>query len=118
MQTTLYVAITNGLRTLLRIRRKRALLPIQEKPAFGSTLIRERLQMQLFTAIDHEQWEWLAAQGWRILSMHNNRRRYYCVPREITHDLLQAPPERRESAHRQLLQYRYLSKHLRQTVFK
>ena len=118
MQTTLYVAIKNGLRTLLRIRYKRALLPVQEKPAFGSTLIRERLQMQLFTAINHEQWEWLAAQGWRILSMQNNRRRYYRVPREIAHGLLQAPPELRHYWHQQLLQYRYLNKHLQQTLFQ
>jgi len=107
-----YITLKNFLRTLLRIRKIRQLPPPGEKPAFGSTIILNRLKMQLFVPIDTQQWEWLSLRGWRTLDMRQNRRRYYRVPRNAVHRLIHAKPEEREELYQRIVRHSYSRKRL------
>jgi len=107
-----YTRFKDTLRTLLRIRQERVLPPPGEKPAFGSTIILNRLKMQLFVSIDYEQWEWLTLRGWRTLDVRQNRRRYYRVPRNAVIRLMHATPEEREELHQRIITHKYSRKRL------
>jgi hypothetical protein len=100
------------LRTLFRIRQPRALPPAGPKPAFGTSIVKDNLKMQLFMAIDYEQWEFLTEQGWRAMDYKNNRRRYYSVPRKAVERLLRATPEKRIEIHQRILDTRYPARYL------
>ncbi|MFZ6864007.1 hypothetical protein ACO0K7_15340 [Undibacterium sp. Ji67W] len=107
-----YLRLKDSLRTLFRIRQTRALPPPGEKPAFGSTIILDRLKMQLFVSIDYEQWEWLTLRGWRTLDVRQNRRRYYRVPRNAVIRLMHATPAEREELHQRIITHKYSRKRL------
>lgn len=104
--------IKNSLRNIFRVRSPRELPPPGPKPAFGSTIVLNRLKMQLIVPIDYEQWDWLTEKGWRTLDMRQNRRRYYRVQRKAVTRLLHANAEDRETLHQQIVEHRYDRKRL------
>ncbi|MFZ6758010.1 hypothetical protein ACO0K9_12445 [Undibacterium sp. Ji50W] len=104
--------IKNGLRNIFRVRNQRAVTPPGPKPPFGSTIVLERLKMQLIVSIDYEQWDWLTEKGWRTLDMRQNRRRYFRVQRKAVTRLLHAKPDDREALHQQIVEFRYDNKRL------
>ena len=69
----------DAIRTLMRIRRARQLLPAGPQPAMGSNIVNGRKRMRLKYAVTAEQWHWLTQMGWRTVDMRQNRRHYDLV---------------------------------------
>ena len=91
------------LRTLVGIRRVRHVAPAREKPSVGASLVRDHLRIRVKYAIDDELWDWLASKGWRLMPLHNNRRRYTVVPERLFIKLISADLAGRESIDRRLV---------------
>lgn len=104
--------IKDTVRTLFKVRQRRTLPPVLDKPAFGSTIVLDKLKIQLRLTIDHEQWEWLTLRGWRTTDMRIDRRKYYKVPSKAVARLLHASAEEREDIHLRILEHKYDKKHL------
>lgn len=86
----------DSFRTLVGIRQVRQLPPAGEKPSVGSSLVRDQLRLRVKYAIDDDLWRWLASKGWRVMPLHNNRRRYKVVPERVFIKLASADPAERE----------------------
>ncbi len=80
----------DAIRTLMRIRRPRQLLPPGPQPAMGSNIVNGRKRMRLKYAVTGEQWQWLSQRGWRTVDMRQNRRRYDLVEDHRVLQLLSA----------------------------
>ncbi|MEB0232477.1 hypothetical protein [Undibacterium sp. 10I3] len=76
-------------------------------PQFGSTIVWEKLKIQLRMTIDGEQWDWLTMKGWRVQDMRKNRRNYFKVPSKADERLLLASIEEREEVCRRIVNYDY-----------
>ena len=88
------------IRTLMRIRRPRQLLPAGPQPAMGSNIVNGRKRMRLKYAVTGEQWQWLTLMGWRTVDMRQNRRQYDLVDDRRVLQLLSAEtPEERAEIH-------------------
>lgn len=90
----------DAIRTLMRIRRPRQLLPAGPQPAMGSNIVNGRKRMRLKYAVTGEQWQWLTLMGWRTVDMRQNRRQYELVDDRRVLQLLSAEtPEERTEIH-------------------
>ncbi|MCU6434975.1 hypothetical protein LPB67_14455 [Undibacterium sp. Jales W-56] len=99
--------VKNEIRSLLNIRQERALPPAGGMPTFGSTIVLNRLKIQLRMTLEPEQWEWLTLKGWRTQDMRKNRRKYFKVPSRAVARLLHATPEDREEIYQRIVTYAY-----------
>ncbi len=88
------MVMIDAIRTLMRIRRTRQLLPPGPQPAMGSNIVNGRKRMRLKYAVTGEQWQWLTLMGWRTVDMRQNRRHYDLVDDQRVLQLLSA-----ETAH-------------------
>ncbi len=95
-------SLIDQFRTLAGIRRVRQVLPAREKPSVGSSIVRDQFRIRVKYAIDEELWRWLAEKGWRLMPLHNNRRRYTMVPERIFVKLLSGDLAQREEVDRRL----------------
>lgn len=68
--------IRNRLRTLLRIRQQRQLLPAGPKPSTGARIFFEDLRMTVHAGMSDALWLWLLNRGWREITYRPDRRRY------------------------------------------
>lgn len=95
--------VKDSLRTLLKIRVERAVLPPGPKPQIGSNIVRETFRIRLKYPISDEQWEWFLERGWRTVDMRTNRRRYTCVPDKVLMKLLNSSDLERDVLHQRLV---------------
>ncbi len=97
------MTIKNTLRTLLKIRKDRALPPAGQKPPVGSNIVFDRMRIRLKHPISDEQWTWLTEHGWRTVDMRTDRRRYALVPEKGVARLLNADGLEREVILRKMI---------------
>jgi hypothetical protein len=90
------MSLKNALRTLLKIRKERALPPAGFKPPVGSNIVLDRMRIRLKHPISDEQWSWLVERGWRTVDMRTDRRRYVLVPEKGVIRMLKAEGLERE----------------------
>lgn len=95
--------LKNTLRTLLKIRKERALPPAGMKPPVGSNIVLDRMRIRLKQPISDEQWNWLTQRGWRTVDMRTERRRYALVPEKGVARLLNADGLAREVIHSKMI---------------
>lgn len=84
--------IRNQIRTLLRIRRQRRLLPAGPKPSVGARIVRDDVRMSVQAGMSDTLWEWLLKRGWREVVYRPERRRYNEVPSAWVTRLYEAAP--------------------------
>ncbi len=106
-KTMALTIIKNEIRSLLKIRQERVIPPPSGMPQFGSTIVWDKLKIQLRMTIDGEQWDWLTLKGWRVQDMRKNRRNYFKVPSKAVERLLLASQEEREDVYQRIVNYDY-----------
>ena len=84
-----------NVRTLLGIRRRRALLPAGPKPGPGARIFSGDVRLTLKSEMSDALWQWLSRLGWREITFRPDRRRYQDIPDAWTRLLLEAAPEQR-----------------------
>lgn len=84
-----------NLRTLLGIRRRRALLPAGPKPRPGARIFCGEVRLTLKSEMPDSLWQWLSRLGWREITYRPDRRRYDDIPEGWTNLLYEARPEQR-----------------------
>ncbi len=70
----------DSVRTMIGMRRPRAMLPPGPKPRLGARIVNEDVRMIVQAGLTDATWTWLVQHGWREDSFRNNRRRYREVP--------------------------------------
>ena len=85
----------DALRTLLGIRRRRALLPPGPKPCAGTRIFAGDVRITVQDGLPDALGVWLSRLGWREITFHPDRRRYHDVPDVWTRRLYDARPEQR-----------------------
>lgn len=98
-----YEKAKNGLRNLFNVREKRKPAPVGTKPAINTDVCRGTLKMQVTHEIDNVLWQWLALQGWRKITVPNDRRCYRRLPKGAMKILMKTPPEALDSVHGRML---------------
>ena len=99
----LYEKAKNGLRNLFNIRQKRKSAPVGTRPAVNSSICRGTFKMQVTHEINSTFWQWLAMQGWRKITVPDDRRRYRRLPKEAMKILIKTPPQELDSVHARML---------------
>lgn len=87
---------TDRIRTLLHIRRKRALPPPGPRPSAGARIFCGDVRMTVQAGMPRDLWMWLQSLGWREVRYRPDRRRYFDVPSECVTDLLECAEEHRQ----------------------
>lgn len=72
--------VRDQVRTLLKIRCERELLPVGNKPALGAKLICGGVRLTVQAGMSQSLWQWLVQQGWREVTFRPDRRRYRDLP--------------------------------------
>lgn len=88
--------VRDQFRTLMRIRRDRALPVAGHKPAVGARIACGDLRMSVQAGMSDSLWRWLTRLGWREVMFRPDRRRYRDIPHGFVTQLIDAAPEERE----------------------
>jgi hypothetical protein len=88
--------VRDQFRTLMRIRRDRALPAAGQKPAVGARIACGDLRMSVQAGMSDGLWRWLTRLGWREVMFRPDRRRYRDIPHGFVTQLIDAAPEERE----------------------
>lgn len=99
----LYERIRDGFRNLFNIRQKRRAAPVGSRPAKDSWICRGSIKMLVTHDIDNTLWQWLALNGWRKITVPNDRRRYRRLPKEALRILIKAPQEELDAIHGRMM---------------
>jgi hypothetical protein len=78
------------MRSVLGVRKQRAVPPSGPKPRFGARIVRDDVRITVQAGLTEATWHWLALNGWREDTFRNNRRRYREVPPSLVAKLLDA----------------------------
>lgn len=92
----LVTQVRDQFRTLMRIRRDRALPSAGHKPGVGARITCGDLRMSVQAGMADSLWRWLAKLGWREVMFRPDRRRYRDIPHGFVTQLIDAAPEERE----------------------
>ena len=76
----LVTQVRDQFRTLMRIRRDRALPSVGQKPGVGARIACGDLRMSVQAGLSDSLWRWLTKQGWREVMFRPDRRRYATSP--------------------------------------
>jgi len=98
------VSIKNKIRTVLKIRKERAVPPAGPMPQIGSSIVCNRLRIRLKYPINREIWEWFSKHGWRAVDMRTERREYTLLPDRALEKLINLDVEQRDILHTQIMQ--------------
>ena len=90
-------------RTVFGIRKKRKAPPASEKPEVGAKIVRHGVIMEVSQPVGSEMWDWLMLSGWRVNTVHNDRRDYIRLPGDALTLLINAGSEKRGAVHSKLL---------------
>ena len=88
-------ALRNTARSLLGLKRPRALPRRGAKPAIGSCIVCGDLRMTVQAGLSDELWVWLLDQDWRELTYRPDRRHYRELPTAWVTRLIDTLPESR-----------------------
>lgn len=86
---------TTPLSTLLGARPPVGAAP-RQLPPIGTTLCCNQFRMTVQAGFSRDLWQWLVAQGWRVLPSGDNRYRYQALPSNVIAALADAEPDARE----------------------
>jgi hypothetical protein len=76
---------------------RRAAKPVSRRqPPIGTTLCCNQFRMSVQAGFGRDLWQWLVAQGWRVMPDGDNRYRYRALPSNVVAALVDAAPEERE----------------------
>ncbi|MGZ8273896.1 MAG: hypothetical protein ACXW2G_04560 [Burkholderiaceae bacterium] len=92
----LVTQVRDQFRTLMRIRRDRALPSAGQKPGIGARIACGDLRMSVQAGMSDSLWHWLTRLGWREVMFRPDRRRYRDIPHGFVTQLVDAAPEQRE----------------------
>jgi len=92
----LVTQVRDQFRTLMRIRRDRALPSVGHKPGVGARIACGDLRMSVQAGMSDSLWRWLTKLGWREVMFRPDRRRYRDIPHGFVTQLIDAAPEERE----------------------
>lgn len=92
----LVTQVRDQFRTLMRIRRDRALPSVGQKPGVGARIACGDLRMSVQAGLSDSLWRWLTKLGWREVMFRPDRRRYRDIPHGFVTQLIDAAPEERE----------------------
>ncbi len=92
----LVTQVRDQFRTLMRIRRDRALPSAGHKPGVGARITCGDLRMSVQAGMADSLWRWLTKLGWREVMFRPDRRRYRDIPHGFVTQLIDAAPEERE----------------------
>jgi len=65
-------------------------------PPIGATLCCNQFRIGVQAGFNRDLWQWLMAQGWRLLPAGDDRYRYRALPSNVVAALIDAAPEERE----------------------
>lgn len=65
-------------------------------PPIGATLCCNQFRIGVQAGFNRDLWQWLMAQGWRVLPAGDDRYRYRALPSNVVAALIDAAPEERE----------------------
>jgi hypothetical protein len=65
-------------------------------PPIGATLCCNQFRISVQAGFNRDLWQWLMAQGWRVLPAGDDRYRYRPLPSNVVAALIDAAPEERE----------------------
>lgn len=82
--------VRDQVRTLLRIRCKRAIASESRKPQFGAKVSLGDIRMTVRAGMTDQLWRWLLDQGWREVPVRLDRRRYKDIPTTYVSRLIDA----------------------------
>lgn len=82
-------------RTLLGMRKRRALMPTGPKPRHGARIHSGDVRLTVPAEMSDDLWQWLSSLGWREVTFRPDRRRYRDVPHAWAKHLFEARPEQR-----------------------
>ena len=68
--------LIDSTRTMLGIRRPRAVPPPGPKPRLGASIVKDDVRITVQAGLNDATWGWLIQHGWRQETFRNNRRRY------------------------------------------
>ncbi|HEU0201951.1 MAG TPA: hypothetical protein VFR86_16160 [Burkholderiaceae bacterium] len=88
-------SVRDRLRTLLNIRKSRALPERGPRPHVGARIFRDGVRMTVQAGMTTELWHWLQTLGWREVGHKPDRRHYRDVPSECVAELIDCAPEQR-----------------------
>ena len=99
----IYEKFRDGIRNLFNIRQKRRVSPVGSRPAKDSWICRGGVKMLVSHDMDNTLWQWLALNGWRKITVPNDRRRYRRLPKEALRILIKAPQDELDDIHSLML---------------
>jgi len=70
--------------------------PMRRPPPIGTTLCCNQFRLSVQAGLGRDLWQWLTAQGWRVLPPGDSRYRYRALPSDVVAALIDAAPEQRE----------------------
>ncbi len=98
------MSIKNKIRTVLKIRKERAVPPAGPMPQIGSSIVCNRLRIRLKYPINREIWDWFCKHGWRAVDMRTERREYTLLPDRALEKLINLEGVERDVLHKQIMQ--------------
>lgn len=91
----MFESVRNRIRSVLSLRKERAMPRRGPKPAIGAGIFREDLRMTVQAGFSNDLWRWLLEQGWREVRYRPDRRQYREIPASWVTQLIDAAPETR-----------------------
>jgi len=82
--------VIDSVRTLLGVRRKRAVPAPGPKPRLGARIVKDDVRMTVQAGLADATWHWLVLHGWREDTFRRNRRRYRDVPPSLVAEIFDA----------------------------
>jgi len=82
--------LIDSVRTLLNVRRRRAVPPAGAKPRLGARIVKDDVRITVQAGLTDATWSWLVQHGWREENFRNNRRRYREVPPSLVAQIFDA----------------------------
>ena len=82
--------LIDSVRTMLNVRRRRAVPPAGAKPRLGARIVKDDVRITVQAGLTDATWSWLVQHGWREDRFRNNRRRYREVPPSLVAHIFDA----------------------------
>jgi hypothetical protein len=79
--------VIDSVRTMLGVRKQRAIAPPGPKPRLGARIIKDDVRMTVQAGLTDATWHWLVLHGWREDTFRNDRRRYREIPPSLVAEI-------------------------------
>ena len=82
--------VIDSVRTMLGMRRPRAVPPPGPKPHLGARIVNDDVRITVQAGLTDATWHWLVLNGWREDTFPNDRRHYREVPPSLVAQIFDA----------------------------